>query len=125
MGININHHASGIAQRIRFLRGALSQAILAHRLGISQTDISRYESGSRIPPITLLTAIAMEFHVSLDWLVLGERDQSSETVVSEPSLQSNEDRQLMILIRQLDRKDRTLIKELAMRLAELANHRIS
>jgi hypothetical protein len=67
----------------------------------------------------------MEFHVSLDWLVLGERDQSSETVVSEPSLQSNEDRQLMILIRQLDRKDRTLIKELAMRLAELASHRIS
>jgi hypothetical protein len=67
----------------------------------------------------------MEFHVSLDWLVLGERDQSSQTVVSEPSLQSNEDRQLMILIRQLDRKDRTLIKELATRLSDLANHRIS
>ena len=123
MGININHHSSGIAQRIRFLRGALSQATFAHRLGISQTDVSRYESSNRTPPMTLLTAIATEFHVSLDWLVFGERDQSSQAIVSEPSLQTSEDRQLMILIRQLDRKDRTLIKDLAKRLAGVTNHR--
>jgi transcriptional regulator with XRE-family HTH domain len=124
MGININHHSSAIAQRIRFLRGALSQSTFADRLGISQTDVSRYESSTRTPPITLLTSIAKEFHVSLDWLVFGDRDQSPQTVVSEPSLQSNEDKQLMILIRQLDRKDRTLIKELAKRLAAATNHPI-
>jgi transcriptional regulator with XRE-family HTH domain len=124
MGININHHSSAIAQRIRFLRGALSQSTFADRLGISQTDVSRYESITRTPPITLLTSIAKEFHVSLDWLVFGDRDQSPQTVVSEPSLQSNEDKQLMILIRQLDRKDRTLIKELAKRLAAATNHPI-
>lgn len=73
--------------------------------------------------MTLLTAIATEFHVSLDWLVFGERDQSSQAIVSEPSLQTSEDRQLMILIRQLDRKDRTLIKDLAKRLAGVTNHR--
>jgi len=124
MVININHHSSAIAQRIRFLRGALSQSTFAERLGISQTDVSRYESSSRTPPIPLLTAIAKEFHVSLDWLVFGDCDQSPQTIVSEPSLQSSEDRQLMILIRQLDRKDRTLIKELAKRLSDSKNHPI-
>lgn len=106
------------------MRGALSQSTFAERLGISQTDVSRYESSSRTPPIPLLTAIAKEFHVSLDWLVFGDRDQSPQTIVSEPSLQSSEDRQLMILIRQLDRKDRTLIKELAKRLSDSKNHPI-
>ncbi|MDA8059204.1 MAG: helix-turn-helix domain-containing protein [Leptospirillum sp.] len=122
MGIIFNHHSSGIAQRIRFLRGALSQAAFANRLGISQTDISRYESSSRIPPMSLLISIAKEFRVSLDWLVFGNHDQSTQTIVSEPSLQTDEDRQLMVLIRKLDRKDRTLISELARRLADSTRH---
>lgn len=122
MGIILNHHSSGIAQRIRFLRGALSQAAFANRLGISQTDISRYESSSRIPPMSLLISIAKEFRVSLDWLVFGNHDQSTQTIVSEPSLQTDEDRQLMVLIRKLDRKDRTLISELARRLADSTRH---
>lgn len=123
MSIKINKHSASIAQRIRFLRGALSQATFAHRLGVSQTDVSRYESSSRTPPMTLLTTIATEFHVSLDWLVFGDRDQSHQAVVSEPSLQTNEDKQLMILIHRLDRKDRTLLKELAERLVDLTiNH---
>lgn len=118
MGTIINKSPSGIPQRIRFLRGKLSQESFADRLGISQTDVSRYESGTRTPSITLLTAIAAKFNVSLDWIVLGDRTTGTAGLVGEPLPKSSEDTQLLTIFRQLDRKDRTLLKKLAERLAD-------
>ena len=49
----------------------LSQRKLAERLHISPSAVGMYEQGRREPSIEMLVAIACEFHVTIDFLVLG------------------------------------------------------
>ena len=58
-------------KRLRRLSG-LSQAEFAASLQTSQSQISAYETGRRLPPTSLLIRIAEEFQVSYDWLFTGE-----------------------------------------------------
>jgi transcriptional regulator with XRE-family HTH domain len=59
------------AFRVRFikLRGNLSQAKFAKKVGLSRPAIGHYESGKRVPDINTLINIAVEFGVSTDWLL--------------------------------------------------------
>ncbi len=56
--------------RLRELRKQyrLSQSGLALKLHISQSTISAYETGERVPDLENLMTIAKFFHVSLDYL---------------------------------------------------------
>ena len=56
--------------RLRELRKQyrLSQSGLALKLHISQSTISAYETGERVPDLENLMTIAEFFHVSLDYL---------------------------------------------------------
>ncbi len=55
-------------QQLRMSR-KLSQAALGKKLNRSKSVICAYENDSRIPPLEVLTDIAMIFNVSLDYLV--------------------------------------------------------
>jgi transcriptional regulator with XRE-family HTH domain len=50
--------ASRVGQRLKDLRGPLTQAEFAARLGVTQTQYHRYESGKRLAPDRLLEAVA-------------------------------------------------------------------
>ncbi len=66
-----------LGNRIADLRhkAKLSQKKLAERLHISPSTVGMYEQGRREPSIEILVAIAYEFHVTMDFLILGKLPQ--------------------------------------------------
>lgn len=61
-----------IGRRIRQVRGFdLTQGDFAEELGISQSQLSKYERGLMSPPADVLVRIKQKFKVSVDWLLTG------------------------------------------------------
>lgn len=60
--------------RIREIRERenMTQEALASLVGVSRENISRYETGQRIPPSDKLIKIAAALHVLIDELVVKE-----------------------------------------------------
>lgn len=63
-----------ISERIRQVRGKLSQAAFAEELGIHKNSVGSYEHGKTKPDIEFLCALCTKFHVDPGWLILGEGD---------------------------------------------------
>ena len=62
-----------VGRRLRELRGFdTNQADFAKRLGISQSQLSKYERGVAVPPADVLIRIKERLKVSVDWLLFGE-----------------------------------------------------
>jgi transcriptional regulator with XRE-family HTH domain len=62
-----------VGRRIRDLRGFdMTQADLAHRIGVSQGYLSIVEHGQGEIGAEVLLAIGREFDKSLEWLLTGE-----------------------------------------------------
>ena len=68
-------YAQTIGKRIRILRkkSSLTQAELAERLYVSNNTISSWERDRTRPDITIIVQIAEIFHVSLNYLLVGEK----------------------------------------------------
>jgi transcriptional regulator with XRE-family HTH domain len=61
-----------VGRRIRELRGFdMTQAELAHRIGVSQGYLSTVEHGQGEIGAEVLLAIGQEFDKSLEWLLTG------------------------------------------------------
>lgn len=56
-------------KRFNELRGDLSQAEFADKIGLSRPSIGYYENGNRVPDISTLKRIAETCNVSADWLI--------------------------------------------------------
>ena len=71
---NINYKA--IAERIKLTRKMLelTQATFGLRIGLKRQDIHNIETGKRQPGLKTLHGIAVEYNLSLDWLILGNRE---------------------------------------------------
>ncbi len=63
--------------RLRIQRG-VSQRQLAKHLGISPSHLSQLESGNRNPGTEVIFKIADFFGVTVDALVMDEREEASE-----------------------------------------------
>jgi len=62
-----------VGRRVRELRGFdMTQAELAHRLGVTQGYLSTVEHGQGEVGAEVLLAISREFDKSLEWLLTGE-----------------------------------------------------
>ncbi len=63
-----------LGQRIRSVwkDSGLTQAELAGKLGISSMSLSNYMKGLRAPDIILISRLAFELNICLDWLVAGK-----------------------------------------------------
>lgn len=66
--INENNNIGNIIKYFRELKH-LSQAKLAKQIGVSQRNVSYYESGDHIPPADVLKKLAFIFGISVDELV--------------------------------------------------------
>ena len=63
----------GVGRRIRELRGFdMTQADLAHRIGVSQGYLSTVEHGLGEIGAEVLLTISQEFDKSMEWLLTGE-----------------------------------------------------
>jgi transcriptional regulator with XRE-family HTH domain len=60
-----------VAQALRLFRAwlGLTQAAMAARCGLTQSLLSKYESGSQVIPAAILLRMARTFHLSLDTLL--------------------------------------------------------
>jgi len=62
-----------LGRRLRQLRGFdITQEEFAERLGVSQSQLSKYERGVAAPPADILLRIKERCQVSIDWLLTGE-----------------------------------------------------
>lgn len=59
-------------ERIRSLRGDMTQADFASRAGINVNTLRNYERGDSIPNLEVAASICRCFEVNSDWLILGE-----------------------------------------------------
>ncbi len=67
----------------------LTQEQLGERLGVSNKTISRWETGSYLPPVEMLQLLSREFSVSFNELLAGERlTADTFQAKSEETLQS-------------------------------------
>lgn len=69
-----------IAEGIKAIRKRLelSQELFGKRIGLRRQDIHAIETGKRQPGLTVLYRIAVEYEVSLDWLVLRTENKSPD-----------------------------------------------
>lgn len=75
-----------VGNRIRNIRGKLSQADFGSLLGVKAAAISKYESG-RIPDSLTLNKIAHIGGVSVEWLLNGEEKRSPPQAKDEEQYQ--------------------------------------
>jgi transcriptional regulator with XRE-family HTH domain len=62
-----------LGRRIRELRGFdMQQADFAKMLGVSQSQLSKYERGESEPPLEVLMRLCEKYGKSLDFLVRGK-----------------------------------------------------
>ena len=115
-GIPVNWDPKAMGQRIRFIRGKMSQVRFAEKLGISQVDVSRYEQGKRSPPLDILLGMAQVGNVSIDFLVRGTGPLSPSQVL-EPALAYDRSTQTL-WVGNLDKPDQALVRTLARRLSK-------
>ena len=61
--------------QIAFLRkkAGLSQQQLAERLHLTSSAVGMYEQGRRQPSVDILVALSLEFGVTLEYLMIGDR----------------------------------------------------
>ena len=71
---------AGIGQRLRELRGHMSQPRFAQQLDIHKNTVYRYEKEESFPDAECIGRICSQFDVSADWLLFGEGDAKATNV---------------------------------------------
>lgn len=66
-----------MAQRLRAIRGTLTQAEFAHRLGIHKNTLGRYERGESEPDTKIARQLCTLFGVQPHWLLFGSDTEAS------------------------------------------------
>jgi transcriptional regulator with XRE-family HTH domain len=71
-GAGDGSNLKAVGRRLRELRGFdTTQEEFANQLGISQSQLSKYERGVAAPPADILLRIKEKFRISIDWLLTG------------------------------------------------------
>lgn len=98
-----------LGKRIQELRkkAGLSQTDLAQKIGISYTQMSRYEVKNVQPPADILKKIADVFGVSVDYLISGDSEEKAKATLKDTKLL-----QLFKAVEGMSEKDKNIITEL-------------
>ena len=107
---------ASVGQRIKMVRGDLTQKEFARALGIKkQNYVSRYEKG-RIPTHDILVKIAEYGRVTVDWLLTGMKEGKElgfETRETPPPYgKSRVNREINELLKQLQPEDKKVLLRL-------------
>ncbi len=85
--VNEDYLKQNLARNVRYLRlnrsPRISQTMLANKLGVTQSSISKYESAVLLPPPHILVAMAQCFGFTTDELL-------SETLPGKKGMNKNE-----------------------------------
>lgn len=98
-----------IGEQIQKLRkeNNLNQSQLAEKIGVSLTQLQRYENKGVQPPADILKKLADTFNTSIDFLVYGNSEQKAQQSIKDNELLSQ-----FKAVEQLDSKDKSTIKDI-------------
>lgn len=118
-------------ERIKLLRKelGLNQTDFGNRIGVKQSTVTGYETGTRVPLDSVIVSICREFDVNEDWLRYGkgdmftELDRDEEIVAwSSKITRSDYDKQFVPefvhMLSKLDEKDWETLEKIAKMLAK-------
>lgn len=110
-----------VGERLKKIRGDLTQQEFANIFKVKQNYISRYEAG-RIPNPKLLLKIAEYGGVTVDWILTGNSGKKTPDMVKEstpPYGKDEIDKEIYGLLKKLKQKDK---KTILMMLQGLVNN---
>ena len=61
-----------IGDRIRYIRGSLTQPEFGRKLGVGRNNVYTWESNQNMPQAETLLRIYKEYGVNINWLLSGE-----------------------------------------------------
>lgn len=99
-----------LQERLKAVRGAMTQSEFATRLRTPLTTLGRYERGANMPDLAFIINVCTIFDVSPEWLLFGRgvmREQSKEYPSSGCGC-----RQCPLVLKELD-EERTERRELS------------
>lgn len=64
--------AETVGDRIKTVRGGVSQVDFAKKYGLNRNTLARYENGTNDPSASFLKALIEDFELDANWLLLGE-----------------------------------------------------
>lgn len=95
--------ATILAERLRELRGDLSQCEFAAKIGVKQTSYSSWERGVKDPAAQTVAQISSTFGVSADWLLgLSDNREGTQNSSVAPNLARLKDAATIVLTRSED-----------------------
>jgi transcriptional regulator with XRE-family HTH domain len=86
---------------------SFSQSQLAEKIGISLTQLQRYENKGVQPPADILKRIADIFNTSIDFLVYGNSEQKAQQAIKDNELLAQ-----FKAVEEMDSKDKSTIKDI-------------
>jgi len=97
-----------LGSRIQTLRkqSNLSQIELGQEIGVSKSQINRYENKEVQPPADILKKLADIFNTSIDFLVYGDSEQKAKQLIQDNDLLAQ-----FRAVEELEPKDKSTIKE--------------
>ena len=106
-----------VGERLKKLRGDLSQGEFAKKIGVSYKGYQRYESGERIPRPHVLFEIAEKESVTVDWLLSGKVRSLEEKILAKeigaPFSQQRVSRSEMQIVDRLRKKGLPISSDIA------------
>jgi transcriptional regulator with XRE-family HTH domain len=84
-----------------------NQTQLADKIGVSLTQLQRYENKGVQPPADILKKLADTFNTSIDFIVYGDSEQKAQQSIKDNDLLSQ-----FKAVEQLDSKDKSTIKDI-------------
>lgn len=88
-----------VGRRIAELRGDLTQAAFAERLGVDRKTVVRWEAGERLPDGVSLLALVREFHADVSYILTGQGEvnlKPDEAALLDNYRHSPEDQQRLL-----------------------------
>ncbi len=79
-----------VGERLKKVRGNLSQTAFAKELGLDRQSIARYESGNRVIDANVIFILMVKFNIDPTWLLTGEGNTLDLT---------NDEQELLLLFR--------------------------
>lgn len=112
---------NNFADRIKLVRGSMTQSAFASELGINPNTLRAYEKGRSIPPADILARICGAFNISTEWALFGAGEMKVGKTSESRGCPEVEDElaQEIALTRELALETRQLLKENASLRVEL------
>ncbi|MDA0882832.1 MAG: helix-turn-helix domain-containing protein [Bacteroidetes bacterium] len=98
-----------VGKQIQLLRKekGMNQGQLAEAIGVSLTQLQRYENKGVQPPADILRKLADTFNTSIDFLVYGDAEQKARQAIKDNELLAQ-----FKAVEEMDTKDKSTIKDI-------------